>query len=174
VVPLGGGPAPTGTVYFADGTTVIGSGALGAGGIATMTTSALSATPHVLLAYYAGNGTLAPSLSAPGSVNVYNGAAPSVPGVAVTASPSPSPFGQTTTLTATITAPTGSPEGTVYFLSDEVVIGSGTVSNTGGVFSAQMTTAALSRGVHLLSAIFVGTGPFGVSTSLLPAALSVP
>jgi len=56
------GPA-TGTVNFLDGTTVIGSGTL-AGGVATFTTSMLSAGTHPITAIYVGNATFLTSTSA--------------------------------------------------------------------------------------------------------------
>ncbi|WP_143198663.1 Ig-like domain repeat protein [Bradyrhizobium sp. AS23.2] len=58
-----GGGTPAGTVSFNDGGTAIGRATL-AGGIATLTTSALTAGTHTITAVYAGNGNLTASTSA--------------------------------------------------------------------------------------------------------------
>lgn len=58
-----GGDTPSGTVSFNDGGAAIGSATL-AGGIATLTTSALTAGTHTITAAYAGNGNFKTSTSA--------------------------------------------------------------------------------------------------------------
>ena len=63
VTPLSGGGTPTGIVTFKDGTTTIGSGALNAGGIATLVTSALTAGTHSITAAYGGDAAFQPSTS---------------------------------------------------------------------------------------------------------------
>jgi hypothetical protein len=175
VVPLGGGAAPTGTVYFIDGTTLtlLGTGTVGASGSASISVTTLGVGPHLILAYYAGSATLAPSLSPAATVVIYTGTVPRLAGVAVSATPNPSPLGQPVTLRATLTAPAGSPAGTVFFLSDGALAGSGVVTNVGGVFRAEMTTSTLSRGLHVVSALYAGGGSFGMSVSP-PFVLTVP
>src|SRR5262249_61632998 len=70
---------------------------------------------------------------------------------ALTSAPSPSVFGQATTLTATVTAPgSGTPTGTVAFFDGATLLGTGTL--TGG--TATFTTTALSTGAHTLTASF--------------------
>jgi hypothetical protein len=59
------GGTPTGEIAFQDGNTVIGTSALGAAGVATFTTSTLSAGAHSLSACYAGDGSFAGSASTP-------------------------------------------------------------------------------------------------------------
>jgi hypothetical protein len=59
-----GVPLPTGPVTFYDGETSLGAAALSSG-VARLTTSALAAGAHVLLAVYGGDGNYAPSTSAP-------------------------------------------------------------------------------------------------------------
>ena len=54
---------PTGTINFLDGTTVLGSGAINAAGIATYTTSALSVGLHNVTAVYAGDNNFSGSTS---------------------------------------------------------------------------------------------------------------
>jgi hypothetical protein len=55
----------TGFVTFYDGTTKLGRAAVGAGGIATFTTSTLSPGPHQITGQYSGDDTNAPSTSPP-------------------------------------------------------------------------------------------------------------
>ncbi|UGV29152.1 autotransporter domain-containing protein [Rhodopseudomonas boonkerdii] len=59
----GGGDTPTGTVRFDDGGIAIGSATL-AGGVASLTTSALTAGTHTITATYAGNDAFKASTSA--------------------------------------------------------------------------------------------------------------
>jgi hypothetical protein len=59
-----GVPLPTGPVTFYDGETSLGAATLSSG-VARLTTSALAAGAHVLLAVYGGDGNYAPSTSAP-------------------------------------------------------------------------------------------------------------
>jgi hypothetical protein len=74
-------------------------------------------------------------------------------------------FGQSVTLTATVTSPGGTPTGTVTFLDGSTVLGEVAVDPNG-----QATlTVPLGVGVHSLKASFAGTGRFTASTS---AALS--
>ena len=63
VTPLSGGGTPSGVVTFKDGTTPIGSGALTAGGIATLSTSVLTAGTHSITAAYGGDAAFQPSTS---------------------------------------------------------------------------------------------------------------
>jgi sugar lactone lactonase YvrE len=55
--------APTGTVTFLDGTTVLGQGTL-VGGVATLTTSALAGGSHLITAVYSGTANFVASTSA--------------------------------------------------------------------------------------------------------------
>ena len=64
VTPSGGG-SPSGVVTFLDGTTRIGQGQVGAGGVATLHDSSLSAGSHVITAVYGGDSNLAQSTSTP-------------------------------------------------------------------------------------------------------------
>ena len=59
----GGGNTATGTVTFLDGTTTLGTGTLNAGGVASLTTSALTFGTHPISAVYAGDGNFAGSTS---------------------------------------------------------------------------------------------------------------
>ncbi|TYC14527.1 DUF11 domain-containing protein [Actinomadura syzygii] len=62
--------APTGTVTFLDGDTVIGTAELGADGTATLTTSSLEPGRRQIIARYEGNGRCPPSTSEPVTVTI--------------------------------------------------------------------------------------------------------
>lgn len=65
------------------------------------------------------------------------------------------------TLTATVTAQSGSPNGSVVFKADGVPIGPVPLQN--GI--AELTVTTLAAGTHNIVAAFVGTGPFADSVS---------
>lgn len=66
----GTGGTPTGTVSFFDGVALLGSGTLNGSGMATFSTSNLTAGPHTITAMYNGDVTFASSTSAPLIQNV--------------------------------------------------------------------------------------------------------
>jgi uncharacterized protein (TIGR03118 family) len=60
-----GAGTATGTVTFKDGTTTLGPGTLGAGGVATFTTTTLAVGPHSITGVFGGDGNFTSSTSAP-------------------------------------------------------------------------------------------------------------
>src|SRR5206468_2204586 len=96
-----GAGTPTGIVLFKDGVTTIGSGPL-SGGVATFTTSALTAGNHIITGVYGGDanftGTTGPLDTNPQIVNQ------SGTTTVVVSNNNPSIFGQSVTFTATVTA----------------------------------------------------------------------
>ena len=151
--------SPLGTVSFYDGATLIGTGAVNASGIATLTTSTLATGTHSLTAVYSGNASFATSTSSPVNEAINLTATTTVLG----ASPNPAAAGQTVTLTATVSpTPTGSPLGTVSFYDGATLIGTGTV-NASGI--ATLTTSTLGTGTHSLTAVYSGNASFATSTS---------
>jgi hypothetical protein len=116
VVP-GTGGTPTGTVTFLDGSSTIGTGTLtiiNGQSQATFTTSALTAGSHTITASYGGDGNFSGSTASLTQRVV-------VPvTLTTTSSPNPSVFGQSVTITATVTneapSPFGPPTGSVQFL----------------------------------------------------------
>jgi len=152
------GASPTGTVQFKDGAGNLGSPVTLSGGVATLTTSALTQGSHPITAVYSGDANNATSTS-PGVNQVVNAAAAGATSTAVVSSANPSSVGQSVTFTATVTGAT--PTGTVQFFDGASGIGSGTVS--GGV--ATLTTSSLSQGTHAITANYGGNAGNAPSTS---------
>jgi hypothetical protein len=85
----------------------------------------------------------------------------------VSTSANPSPTGSNVTFTASLLAVSpgsGTPTGTVQFLSDGTLLGPG-MTLTGGV--ASLTTNSLSHGTHIITARYAGDGNFIGSTNTL-------
>jgi Bacterial Ig-like domain (group 3)/FG-GAP-like repeat len=85
VTPTSGTAKPTGTVTFLDGSTSLGTGTLSAAGVATFSTSALSAGPHTITANYGGDANFATSTSSGLAITI-SGA--TTPNFGISASPS--------------------------------------------------------------------------------------
>jgi hypothetical protein len=134
-------------VTFYDVTTMLGSVPL-TSGKATYTTSSLSAKTHYIRATYSGDPTFKPSI---GAVQQVVDKYPTT--TALSSSLNPSNYGQTVTLTATVT-PTGPypPTGTVTFRDGTLVIGTARLS--GGV--ATVTKPELAVGTHSITATYNG------------------
>ncbi|MFR9791020.1 Ig-like domain repeat protein [Streptomyces sp. MB22_4] len=157
-VPPGAG-TPTGTVDFFDGATLLGTGTL-VGGVATLTTSALTVGSHSLTAVYSGDADFSGSTSLVDVQTVTQAASATT----LTSAPDPSVFGEPKTLTATVTAVppgAGTPTGTVDFFDGATLLGTATLS--GG--TATFTTSALTVGSHSLTAVYSGDADFTGSTS---------
>jgi hypothetical protein len=108
-----------------------------------------------LQAYYAGDGSFLPSVSASGSMTV--GAA--LAGMTLSSSVSPSSFGQGVTFTVTVTPPQGTPQpaGTVDFAEGATLLCANVaVSVAGGVATATCATSAFAAGTHSIMAGYVG------------------
>ena len=79
----------------------------------------------------------------------------------VTSSDSSVYYGANVTFTATVTASSGTPTGTVDFYSDGSSIGSGTLSSG----SASVSSSSLAIGTHSITADYVGSSSYFASTS---------
>jgi len=153
VTPVGA----TGSVNFYDGAVSLGTVAL-TGGTATFTTSTLSVATHTVTARYSGDATYSSGASASLSQVVGMGAS----SISMTSAPNPSAFGQNVLLTASVTPVSAT--GTVTFYVDDISAGSGTLAN--GVVT--LNVAALSTGVHMISAVYAGDANYlGSNTPLL-------
>ena len=158
VNPPGAGTA-TGSVEFFDGAASLGTGTL-SGGTASVTSAALAVGAHTITAQYLGSADFTGSTSA-ASTHTVNTAATAT---SLTSSPNPTLFGQSTTLTASVsvTAPgAGTVGGTVEFFDGATPLGTSPVVSGSATFS----TSTLSVGSHNLTAVYSGDGSFSGSTS---------
>ena len=90
--------------------------------------------------------------------------APTSTTTSLATSMNPAPTGQAVTFTATVTAGTGAaiPVGLVAFADGTVLLGVATLDSTG---TAVLTTSALARGLHPITAYYIGAGGFESSQS---------
>lgn len=149
-----GAGMPTGTVTFKDGAATIGSGTLSVSGVATFSTSTLSAGTHSITATYAGSRYCLTSTST--AVSQVVGAAM---GSSIT---DPSVLGQSVAVSLQIGVvgpAAGTPAGSVEFHDGSKVLASGTLDPTG---HALLNVAALGVGHANLTAVSPGdTGSVG-------------
>lgn len=161
--------APTGTVTFYDGATVIGTSSLSNlsanTSSATLTNSSFTVGPHVFSAVYNANtnynGSTAP--------NVTHQVIKSSTSSAVSTSQAPAVYKQTVTFTSSVTPNTpgaGNPSGTVNFYDGTTLLGSGTLTNAGvNLSQATFSTSALELGNHFIYSTYVSDGNFTSSIS---------
>jgi hypothetical protein len=159
-----GTATPGGTVTFLDGTNTLGTANVGANGQAAFTTSALTTGTHTIIANYSGDQNFqASSGSLTQTINAATTTAATT--TTVTASPSPSLFGQAVTFTATVTPPTAgnsTPTGSVAFTDESgTALGTATL-NASGV--ATLTTSTLAVGTHTVTAAYGGDSTFTASS----------
>lgn len=148
---------PTGSLTFLDGTTSLGSVTLDVTGSAALTTSALSVGGHSITVQYSGDDNFSSTTSPPLVQSV--GTEPTT--TTVQASDNPITFGQSVTLTATVSAAVGTPTGSVTFSDGSTTLGAAALS--GGV--ASINVPALQAGDHSVVAAYAGDGNDSASTS---------
>ena len=148
------GGAPTGSVTFYDGTTLLGTKKL-RNNAAIYGSSELAPGNDSIIAVYAGDPDFTGSTSST-VAQVVNGAYASK--TALTAAPKKLQFGEQVVLTATVTAPNvgGTPDGTVTFKVGSTVLGTVTLAN--GV--AALNTTALPGGKKSVNAVYSGSNDF--------------
>jgi hypothetical protein len=172
-VTAGSSPTPpTGTVFFLDGTTQLGTGDL-SGGIATFTTSTLAVTPgdftsptftpvpDKITARYGGTATFTSSLSN----EVDQIVDPAQATTTLVSNANPSVFGQLVTFTATVAAVApggGTPSGTVAFTIDPTAASPTVLTGTLVAGVATVSTSTLSVGTHSVVANYVGDSSLSV------------
>jgi hypothetical protein len=158
----GTGGAFTGTVTFFDGTTVLGTSAPSAAGIATLSVSSMNVGSHSLNASYGGNANYLASTSTSISETLVS----ALTSTALTSSLTPSIAGTPVTLTAVVTGTGGIPTGTVTFLSG---VGSGAATLGVGTLNAKgiavIATSSLAVGQDTLTAVYAGDVKDNGSTS---------
>ena len=155
-----GSGTPTGTVTFMDGTTKLGSVALG-GRTARLMTSSLAVATHTITAVYSGDGNFTTSTSKAVSQTVRQDASTT----RLTSSAHPSVSGQSVTFTATVRASapgSGTPTGVVTFLDGSGTLGTATLAGTG---TATFTLSSLSVGTYAITASYGGDSNFSARTS---------
>ena len=163
-----GSTNPTGTVTFKDGTFVLGTGTVSTSGgqtTATFTTSSLASGSHGITAVYNGDSTYNGSVS---PVLTQNVIAPnlSASSTGVASSVFAPNAGDPVTFTAFVSGSGSTPPGgTVTFFDGGNVLGTGTVTNSGGQTTATFTTSSLAVGTHSITAVYAGDGNYNGSTS---------
>jgi sugar lactone lactonase YvrE len=152
--------APTGTVTFTDGTTVLGTGTLNPSGVATLTLASLPAGTHPLQASYPGDTNNFAGVSATLSQTVNLRAT----NTSLTSTNTNPADPQQITLLANVgyTGPTA-PTGTVTFTSGTTIIGTATL-NTGGLATV---TFEMQSATESITATYSGDTSYAGSTSLV-------
>lgn len=156
----GGTPSPTGSIKFMDGAVVLGSAAVGASGVATLTSSSLPFGPHSITASYQGDADHAVSTSAALSEQIVQAA-----NVALKSSVNPSIFGTNLVLTidvAGVSAPP--PTGMVILRDGATSLGTLALDATG---AATLQTASLAVGSHTITASYSGDSYYAAASGLL-------
>lgn len=141
--------APTGTIVFHEGATVLGTVSLNGAGAAALTTTTLTVGSHNIVATYSGDIRYAGNDSAVVTQVIRNASSQST----LTTSANPAVYSAPLVLTAHVTGNGGAPTGNVKFLDGTTTIGQAALS-TGG--TAVFTTSSLAPGIHSLTAIYVG------------------
>jgi hypothetical protein len=160
-----GAGAPSGSITFTDGTTVLGAVPVnsGTGFQATLTTSTLSVSQHVIVATYSGDDSF---LGSNGSINQKVNRAQTSTVVASSANPAQSGQGITFTASVAPVAPgAGLPTGTVRFTVNGANLGAPATLVNGVATST--TFASLSPGTYAIAATYNGDGNFVNSAGTL-------
>jgi autotransporter-associated beta strand protein len=147
---------PTGMVQFFNGMTSLGTATLSSG-TGTLSNVTLPVGTASVTAMYQGDNTFDDSTSSPITITVTTAA----PTISVSGSPAPSVFGQSVTLTATLSGTGGSPTGTVTFLSGGITLGTATLSSG----SASVSTTTLPVGSDTILAQYSGDTNFSAGSS---------
>jgi hypothetical protein len=149
--------APTGLVSFYNGSTLIGGAAVGAGGVATLTRTILTAGSYSVTASYAGTSNFAASGSSASSLTVAQAAA----AVVLSPVPATSPYGTPVSFTATVSSPYAGAAitGFVQFYDGTKNLGA-PVAVSGGVATLSLAGTVLIAGPHTISAKYLGSTVF--------------
>ncbi len=155
----GGNLTPTGTVNFLDGSVVLGTGTVSAGGVATLTTTVLHAGSHVLLAIYQGDADHANSTSNPVQELVQQQTV-----VTLTSGLNPSTVASNVPFLIAVSAGAGNsvPTGTVTLTDGTATLGTAILDSRG---NAAFSFATFSVGQHNLTATYAGDAQNTTSAS---------
>ena|SRR5271157_189108 len=145
------GPTPTGTVTFKNGSVILGSGTLNAGGVATLTTAKIAVGANTLTATYNGDASNGNSVSAAITQTVSQASL----SMALASTPNPSTFGKSVKFTATLTSNGGVPTGQpVTFSYNSAILGTANVNGKG---VATFSTTTLPQGSDAVTAAYAGS-----------------
>jgi hypothetical protein len=158
-----GSGTPTGTVTFQDGTVVLGTVAVGAGGTATLTTSFAATGGHAITAVYNGDSNFQASRQA---LTEQVNAPTTQATTALVASANPVVVGQAVTFTATVSDPTGAgtPTGTVTFFVGNKAVARVTLDANG---QARLRGSFARTGLFTIRAVYGGDANFDASSQSL-------
>jgi hypothetical protein len=145
-------------VTFSTGSLVLGTSTT-TGGIASITTSALTGTTHTIKATYGGDSTFRSSSGTIGQVVQKDSTS-----TTLASSVNPSVYGQVVTWTATVTGAGATPTGKVAFMWNSTSIGTGTLDVHG---VASLMSSTLTAVQHPLTAIYRGDANYAGSTSVI-------
>ena len=157
-----GAATPTGSVSFYTGTTLLGSSTLSASGLATLTEASSAIGSAGVFAVYSGD--ISDLSSSSQVLGLSGNGTPNSTTTTLVSSASTIDFGQSATLTATVTNPTrsGKPTGTVNFYLNTALYGSGTLNSNGQV---TLTASGFAVGTADISAVYQGDANDPASTS---------
>ena len=163
-------PSPatlSGNVQFSIDGSLVGTAQL-TGNVATFAApSNLSAGEHAISAFWPGDSTY-PSVTL-SSTHLVIAAVESTQ-TTLTSSLNPAPLGVSVKFTATVSAATGVPSGTIQFMDGTANLGSPVTLN--GQAVATYTTSVLALGVHPITAVYSGsTGMLSSTSSVLQQAI---
>jgi hypothetical protein len=147
---------PTGTVYFMDGYTTLGSAVL-SGGTATYSATSLNVGTHAITARYSGDSNFITLTSTSQTVTINL----LTPTVALTATPATATVGASIAFGATVTGSGPTPTGTVAFLDGTTALA--TVNLASG--AASYSATALTVGIHTITAKYSGDANYAVTTT---------
>lgn len=152
--------AITGGVDFIENGKVLGTVALGADGTAKFVVSTLSVGPHTITASYKGSTNYVGSASATLLETVRQTATVT----ALSADTANALAGKPVTLTTAVTSASGIPAGTVNFMDGVTSLGQGMLDAKG---VASLTLSTLPVGLHVLTAVYVGSSSYATSSSVM-------
>jgi hypothetical protein len=148
--------APFGGVSFFDGTSLLGTQALTAGGAATFSTASLSVGSHTISATFNANGPYAASTSSPVTISVTSSPAGAAAVLIALSKQNASATGSAT-LVASVSPINLSSGATITFLDSGTILGSAPLDASG---TARLQLAQMGSGQHSLTASFGGDAQF--------------
>jgi Big-like domain-containing protein/VCBS repeat protein len=144
-----GGPTPTGTVTFKNGTAALGTATLNSQGVATATTLTLAAGTYSITAVYSGDASSAKSTSAALSQTVNQATTTTQ----IFSSVNPAALGETVVFTAVVRSLTTFATGSVTFTAGSTSLGTANLING----SAKLPVATLPAGATTVTASYASS-----------------